>query len=93
MNWGHVGVNPATMAREPTSAVQSWIEKGLVVGRFLAVEPTGLEPVTPCLQRGGIAVNGACSTPQRAWLDDGGLTEWRHRCCTSLLYASALTWL
>ena len=54
MNWGQIGVNPATIACEAANAAQAWVEKGLVVGRFLVVEPTGLEPVTPCLQRGGI---------------------------------------
>jgi hypothetical protein len=42
-------------------------------------------PVSPrplCLQRGGITVSAARSTPDRARLDDGGLAgEWR-RCCT-----------
>jgi hypothetical protein len=51
---GQIGVNPATIACETANAVQAWAEKGLVVGRFVVVEPTGLEPVTPCLQRGGI---------------------------------------
>ena len=50
MNWGQIGVNPATIPCEAANAVQAWVEKGLVVGRFLVVEPTGLEPVTPCLQ-------------------------------------------
>ena len=54
MSWGQMGVNSATMPCEAANAVQAWVEKGLVVGRFLVVEPTGLEPVTPCLQRGGI---------------------------------------
>ena len=86
MNWGHVGVNPATMAREPTSAVQSWIEKGLVVGRFLVVEPTGLEPVTPCLQRGGITGQEVRSALIDPHLDRPGRVECWHRCCTWLLY-------
>ena len=50
MNWGQIGVNSATIACEATNAAQPWMEKGLVVGRFGVVEPTGLEPVTPCLQ-------------------------------------------
>ena len=34
MNWGQIGVNPATIAREPASAVQPWMDKGLVNGHF-----------------------------------------------------------
>ena len=40
MNWGQIGVNPATIACEAASAAQPWVEKGLVVGRFWVVEPT-----------------------------------------------------
>ena len=60
MNWGQIGVNSATIACETANAVQAWIEKGLVVGRFLVVEPTGLEPVTPCLQSDGMAIAQCC---------------------------------
>ena len=50
MSWGQMGVNSATIPFEAANAVQAWMENGLVEGRFLVVEPTGLEPVTPCLQ-------------------------------------------
>jgi hypothetical protein len=44
MSWGQIGVNPATIACETANVVQAWVEKGLVVGRFLVVDPTGWNP-------------------------------------------------
>ena len=56
-------VNSATIPCEAANAVQAGVEKGLVVGRFLVVEPTGLEPVTPCLQRpGAVLIERCCRT-------------------------------
>jgi hypothetical protein len=57
------------------------------VGRFLVVEPTGLEPVTPCLQSGGITGYEGMSALVDPHLDSPGRVEWWHCCCTSLLYS------
>jgi hypothetical protein len=46
------------------------------------VEPTGLEPVTPCLQRGSMTDNEGRSALVEMWLDIVGNAERRHRCCT-----------
>ena len=50
MNWGQVGVNPATIAMR--GGQRRAALDGEVPSRrpFWVVEPTGLEPVTPCLQ-------------------------------------------
>jgi hypothetical protein len=50
------------------------------------VEPRGLEPLTPCLQRGGITGHEVRLALVDPHLDSPGCVEWWHRCCTSLLY-------
>jgi hypothetical protein len=63
MSWGQIGVSSPTIACETASAAQARADKGLVVGRFLVVEPRGLEPLTPCLQTRLGARRWRCFSP------------------------------
>ena len=80
MNWGQIGVKSATIACEAANAAQASAAKGLVVGRFLVVEPTGLEPVTPCLQSGGITGYEVRSARRRSSSRQSWTCQWWHRC-------------
>ena len=52
---------------------------------FTLVEPRGLEPLTPCLQRPGTVLTERCCRPTETVTDAHDHIEYVGRCCTLLL--------